>query len=121
MESSSLQQIVDGFGEFPNAVFDFTEQKYDLEGVQLTVRAYRDAAALAKLTPLPMSDPIVLKLTWDELRAIPGASDLEAAVRSASWGIMTTNPKLLRGTPPLNAGDPDTRHNIFAGGTLVEV
>src|SRR5947209_16464856 len=88
MGSSNLRQIVDGFGEFPDAVFDFSEILFNDAGARFTVRAYRNAEALAKRVPLPTADPIILDLPWDELRGTPGAGQLEEAVREAAWGLM---------------------------------
>lgn len=120
MDSHSLRRVVEGFGEFPDAVFDFTEMRFEVGGVRLVVLPYRDAAALAAKVPLPTVDPIVLELSWEELRATPGAAALEGAVRDAAWALITSHPKMLRGLPPAE-GEEDARVNAFDGGQLIEV
>jgi len=114
--SHSLQRVVEGFGAFPDAIFDFAEVAFNKEGARLVARAYRSATAAE---PLPLADPIILDLSWDEIRTSPNAGELEGAIRDAAWALMTSHPRMLRGTPP-QSGEQDTRHNVFAGGQLVD-
>jgi len=111
MGAPSLARLVTTVGEFPDAVFDLAEQHFTLDGIRIVVRAFRNGQAAE---PLPIADPIVVDFTWDELRAVSGTTELESAVRDATWSLLTTHPKLQR------VVNGETQ-NIFAGGELVQV
>jgi hypothetical protein len=107
MQSASLAREVAAYGEFPDAIFDLTEIHLTRDGVRVVARAFRNAEATE---PLLNADPIVLDMTWEELRATPGTPALEAAIRDAAWALLMSHPKMQR-----------DGQSIFAGGALIEV
>jgi hypothetical protein len=107
MVSPSLARVVAGFGDFPNAIFNIFETRFTMDGARFEFRAYRNAEAPE---PLPLADPIVVDMTWDELRAIDDGPALESAMRDAIWAVALGHPKMERNGV-----------NIFDGGELVEV
>jgi hypothetical protein len=115
-----LKRLVAAIGEMPDALVDVTRLVVDDDGVHATFRPFRNAAARAASAPLPDISPIEWSLSWAEVFASPGATDLVAAAREAVWALASESPKLLRGSPPL-PGHVDTRLHLFAEGTLIEI
>jgi len=113
----SIADLVTAFGEQPDAVFDFESISFSATETRIVVVGYRNEDAWERGVPLPGLQKIELRLTRAEHLALldetPAFATLEASVRDAAWSIMTTSPKLLRGS-----GEGE---NVFASGQLVEV
>lgn len=120
----ALEEIVKGLGDHPDAVCDFIDLQFTKAETRIIVTVYRNQDAWALGIPLPGFPVIELRLTRAEhvalAAATPAFAALEAGVRDAAWSLMTTHPKMLRGTPPAE-GEQDTRQNMFSAGELVDV
>jgi hypothetical protein len=120
----SISDLVKGFGEQPDAIFDFESMLFSATETRIIVVAYRNHDAWVQKIPLPGFPKLELRLTREEHIALaqqnPGFADLETSVREAAWSLMRTHPKMLRGTMPAD-GQQDTRQNAFATGELVEL
>ncbi len=122
--NTAIEELIKGLGEQPDAVYDFVGMHFTREETRIQVVPYRNMSAWEQGVPLPGFPVIELRLTRAEHVALaqqtPALAEIEAAIRTAAWSLVTTHPRMLRGTPPAE-GQQDTRQNVFAAGTLQDV
>lgn len=122
-DTPSLEGLVSGFGDFPDAVWDVVNFQFSkvAQEVRISVAVYRNVNAWTANNPLPGFPVVDLRIPYGEFLLMADGdstlADLITAIRTVSWSLMSTDSRMLRGTPPLG-GEEDTRTNAFAAGAL---
>ncbi|HKO43313.1 MAG TPA: hypothetical protein VJU84_08485 [Pyrinomonadaceae bacterium] len=113
--NAAIEDLIRGFGEQPDAVFDFLGMHFTKTETRIMVVPYRNLEAWEQGVAIPGFPSIELRLTRAEHLAMADANPefaaLEQSVRTAAWSMLTTHPMMLKGDPPAN---------VFAGGQLVD-